>query len=452
MTESQEELREWFYERPETLLIALWSRRGGKTFGGAGLVHECALATPNARIRIASGTGIDVKENVEPAMEHYTQAAPAWARPEYSEAKSRWDWPHNGSRAIAAGVNSGQEDRLRGRACGFFWVEEGGVIDRLRYLLISIARPQVLTTGGKILVTMTPPDTPAHDSLALCTEAEADGRLIRRTIYEIRAPHMTRAAVASLIADMGGPESTDTRRELFCEFVTDAQRAVVPEFQREESAIVEERERPSHFIPLVAMDIGFSDLTVAVLGYYDFRAGLDVITHEVVCRHSTSDVINAAVQAAELEAFGEGRKPTRYVDASEITVADLCRLRGMTKVAAANDNGKPWLMAPKDDAEAALNALRLRIGQRKLRIHPRCTATISHLRHAIWNKARTSFERSGDHGHFDAVDACKYFVRTLNRATNPYPLLAPGVKRETHRIPERDSELQPLVNALRGKR
>jgi hypothetical protein len=79
------------------------------------------------------------------------------------------------------------------------------------------------------------------------------------------------------------------------------------------------------------------------------------------------------------------------------------------------------MAARKDDADAALNALRFRIQRRQVKVARKCTTVIAHLRNAIWNKAKTSFERSGQFGHFDAVDACKYLVRHVDWDKNPYP-------------------------------
>lgn len=467
MHSGQEAARDWFWNRPERILVMLCSRRFGKTILAAGLVHEVAMRVPRqkkrgAKIRIASGTAKDVKENLEPAMDIYRHKAPPWALAEYHEHLGRYQWP-NGSRAFVAGVNKDQEDRLRGRECDLFVVEEGSDIDRLRYLIRAVARPQVLTTGGKILILLTPPESPAHESVEYITEAEAKGTLFKRTVYD--APHITPDELRQIIEDYGGEQSTDFRREFLCEIITDETRAIIPEFQREEPYIVVPFERPSHFVPRVAMDVGYHDLTFVVFGYHNFELGLDDVSHEVVLHHATSSDINEAVSAMEREAFGEVERVGRVVDAPPIVVADLRRHLG----APANDNAGTapederalaalgWAPARKDDADAALNALRVRVRDRKIRIHPRCTHLIAHMRNGIWNKARTTFERSGAHGHFDGIDAAKYFVRHLNRTTNPFPLLRHGERRETHRIPrdlgnDRNTGLRDLARTLGGKR
>ncbi len=466
----QREARDFFWDSDAPIIVYLCSRQIGKTTLGAIITHEVQRQVPlildvPANIRIAASTGVDLKENLEPAMALVADQAPSWAKSHYTppsrQEPGRWNWD-DGAKAVVAGVNGGNEDKLRGRTnLHLGWIEEGSTVDRLDYLYKSVLRWQAMRTRadkrhrgrfGKLLITLTPPESPAHDSVKYIQDAEAKGRLIVRAIHDADMPHVTREVIEEFARECGGETTTAWRREALCQIIVEETRAVVPEFQREEKFIVEARERPSHFVARVAMDVGYHDLTFAVFGYYDFDAGLDVITHEVVLQHATSADINAAVAALEPEAFGHAKHVARFVDAPAIVVADLRALRGIPA------EGEPdaWSEARKDDADAALNALRVRVRNRQLRIHPRCTHLTSHLRHAIWNKARTTYERSGDHGHFDGVDAAKYFVRHLDRATNPFPLLAPGVKHETHHIPDDlrsgSQQARTLFKAIKGRR
>ena len=116
----------------------------------------------------------------------------------------------------------------------------------------------------------------------------------------------------------------------------------------------------------------------------------------------------------------------RVVDADRIVLADLSSIHRMRLTP-----------ARRDDRDAAINALRLAITSKKLLIHPRCTALRAHLRHGVWNKARTSFERSGEFGHFDGVAAACYLLRHAMRGKNPFPVHAPGVTQDDHFVPKR---------------
>lgn len=84
-------------------------------------------------------------------------------------------------------------------------------------------------------------------------------------------------------------------------------------------------------------------------------------------------------------------------------------------------HGINFVPIPKDNSDAALNHMRMLIKQRKIVINPRCKTLIFHLQNAIWNKTRTSYQRSQDNGHFDAVDSLKYLCRGYQPNKNPYP-------------------------------
>jgi hypothetical protein len=495
----QREAHDWFWESHGASPLICVARRGGKTTLGAVFVYETVLLVRRllgrpAIVRIASGTGVDLAENVEPAMRLVGEEAPSWARATYkapgAQSPGRYEWP-DGSRAVIAGVNGGREQRLRGREADLSWTEEGSIIDRLAVLHDSILRPQLMKARarihidelggvarrirfGRALITMTPAETPAHESTARVARAEATGQLFTRTIYELNMSHLTPEVIEEAKEEMGGEDSTTWKREALVLFVTDKRSAVVPEFQDHEASIVEERERPAYFVPRIAMDVGYNDLTVAVFGYHDFDAGLDVITHEVVLEHATSDEINEAVAEVEHEAFGDVEKLrhriARFADASETVIAGLRRKlkisREMEQAAKEIEDADQravalgWSLARKDDAAAALNDLRRGIARHTVRINPRCVVTRAHLRHGIWNKARTSYKRDSDEnnhlGHYDGIDAAKMLLRHLDRQTNPFPARAPDVRWETHRIrksvpPERPY-LYALARMLKGSR
>ena len=94
----------------------------------------------------------------------------------------------------------------------------------------------------------------------------------------------------------------------------------------------------------------------------------------------------------------------------------------------------------------------------KLRIDPSCAMLIGTLRTAVWNKARTSFERLREYGHADALDALIYLHRNVDRYSNPYPGLPEGATWQTHqtrniRDPrvEESKALKRLFGAARGR-
>jgi hypothetical protein len=417
----QRHVLERFHASTARRFVLCCSRRDGKSTLCCTLALGVCLQQARAQVRYAAPTSKMGRTIVEPLMRELLTDCPPEALPVYGKLDGVWRFPSTGAELHLVGCDNGGHERLRGAGLDLGILDEAGFIDELDYVVKSILQPQTLTTGGRLLLASTPSKTPAHDFTAYCTEAEARGSYVHRTIYD--SPHISDAQRAEFMAEAGGAESSNWRREYLARFVVDESSAVVPEFARHEDAVVTELERPLYFDSYVAMDVGYHDLTVALLGYYDFTRARVVVEDEVVLARATSDVIDAAVAARE-EALWPGLVPyMRVVDAPPLVIAEL------------NRDGRPWVPTRKDAKDAQVNALRRAVAEHKLAIHPRCTTLRAHLRHAVWNTARTSYARSAGSGHFDAVDAAVYLVRAVDQSRNPYPALSSGVTYENHHIP-----------------
>jgi len=441
--DGQVEVRSHFSASQTRIFACNMSRRWGKSWLACVIAVEQAIRQPRSQIRIAAPTRKMVTAITLPHLRDIMEDAPPDLAPEYKVQDAAWVFP-NGSEIHAAGCDGGGAERLRGVSTDLAIVDEAGFVDGLSYVVNDVLLPQTITTGGRLLLVSTPPRSPAHPFRSYCERADAVGSYLKRTIHD--APHVTPELVEEYCRESGGVESTTWRREYLAEFVTDEERAVIPEFQRVEKEIVLEVEPPPYRDCYVSLDVGFYDLSFCVLGYLHFDLGKLVIEDEVVLSRSTSQDINRTISAKQQELWGEKAPLSRIVDASAITIADL------------GDEGGGWCMARKDDRIAALSKLRVAIANREILIHPRCSQLISHLRHATWNKSRTSYERSADHGHFDGVDALKYLIRGVDFTRSPYPDLPPGVTLDNHHInPEAlktktDRNLVKLVSRRRKQR
>jgi hypothetical protein len=166
------------------------------------------------------------------------------------------------------------------------------------------------------------------------------------------------------------------------------------------------------------MDIGFSDLTAVLFGYYDFENGVLVIEDEFSINgpELTSKKLAKLIMEYEDRIFtspitGEFNKPyLRISDNNMILINDLQK-----------DHNLTFLPTDKHNKESYLNQMRNAIAGRQIIIHPKCTQLIAHLRKATWNKNRTDYKRSEDSGHYDFVDSLLYMVRNINKDRNPYP-------------------------------
>jgi hypothetical protein len=224
---------------------------------------------------------------------------------------------------------------------------------------------------------------------------------------------------------MGGRDSTKCRRELYCEWVVDETRAVVPEFNDERSAImVHEVDPPTYETPLVSLDVGFEDYSHLLFGYYNFKTAHLVIQAEARLRRMRTDQLAAEVKRVEAELWtGYAPKPSRVSDVDLILLQDLGAIHGLH-----------FAPIAKDEKEAMVNELRLWVQSHRLEIDPGCEFLVRQMKSAIWNKSRTSFERTPEDGHFDGVDALIYMLRSAPIHHNPYPAFPAGVTPKTHTV------------------
>lgn len=416
---TQRELHEKAETSPGRIFVACCSRRLGKSFWLCTKGVKGALSKPRSQVRYGAPTAKMVRSIVTPHIRQILQCVPPELRPRFRSQDGLWEFP-NGSELHVAGCDNGNAERLRGTATDEALLDEAAFIDDLEYVVQDILLPQTITTGGSLTLASSPPRTPAHDFTKYCKAAEERGAYAHYTIYD--APHLTPELVAEYVAESGGEDTSTWQREYLAKFVVDEESAVVPEFSRYEDELVREWERPPFFDPYVTMDVGFHDMTVAAFGYYDFEKDMDVIEDELVFERTVSGEIDDACIVKELKLWGASPVYMRVVDAPPIVIAEL------------NREKRSWVAARNDDPKAAVNALRVRIGQRRMAIDPRCTTIRAHLRHGIWNRAKTSYERSGTFGHFDGIDAAKYLVRHLDRSRNPFPQFWHGETADTHHL------------------
>lgn len=203
-----------------------------------------------------------------------------------------------------------------------------------------------------------------------------------------------------------------------CRVIVDDNFAIIPEFSKAKDAIVKEWERPAFYDSYVSMDVGMKDLTVVLFAWYDFLNSKVVIEDEFVINGQklNTNTLAAGIKQIENKNFtdqltGEKQEPyLRVSDNNLIVIKDLWDLHALR-----------FLPTRKDDADAALNKVRIMIQNEEIIINPRCKTLIMHLEAGIWNKGKTSFERSADMGHFDAIDSLKYLIRNVQTTKNPYP-------------------------------
>lgn len=433
-----------------SIFVINCSRRLGKSFLLCLICDEYARQHPQSNIKYAAPSKKQVREIIRPIFNKLVRECPLSLKPKWNTIDSCFIYP-NGSRISIVGCDLNNIDSLRGEEMHLGVIDEAGMISEdLRYIIRDVLRPQTLTIkkdidmrsrlatnnkayrkphplDGMIILASTPPKSPAHRFVEYITEAESSslGNYAHKTIYDnsqIDNKTILEYAKESGCVVKNGiivRKTTTFRREYLAEVVTEETFAICPEFNQDtEKSIVKVSPRPPYFDAYVSLDSALIDLSACLFGYWDFVRGKLVIENEVVMNYK--DGMNTEMLAGEIRScelfLWSGKKPyMRVMDPDPILSQDLSTIHGLH-----------FTSTQKDDKEAAVNAMRLMIHAEKIEIHPRCKVTIAHLKYGIWDKTKRKFERSGEFGHFDAIDALVYMVRNLVRGRNPYPQNLPS--------------------------
>lgn len=418
----QKEMYDIFYgAKKRSNLVWLLARQSGKSTLLAILALEQALRQKNSVVKLVTDTKLHVKTVFEKIFEELLQDCPQEIKPQFNSKYYTYYFT-NGSQIQLAGTDNKHYERLRGQKAHLVLIDEAGFCNDLRDVVDSVLFPTTTHTGGNIILASTPPEDEDHPFLYYLEKAELQGYSTKKTIYE--NPLLTPEEIEDIAEKMGGKNSERFRREYLCELIRSASTSVVPEFTKDlEDIIIKEWPKPPFYDCYVSMDLGGKDLTVVLFGYYDFRADKVVIEDELVVnfteRGNTIESLTKGIQDKENKIWfnpftNEVKKPyQRISDINYIVVGEILKY---------SNHQISFVPAKKDDKEAAINNLRTLVGGCKVIINPKCQTLIRHLKNVKWaNKNKDSFARSPDDGHYDAVDALKYLLRTVVFNKNPYP-------------------------------
>lgn len=409
----------------QKVFYLLCSRRLGKSHYLVRLAFETCLKKKNARVLFLAPFANDAALIAKDLAVQILETCPEALKPKYNQQEKEFSFP-NGSILRLKGTNGEHARYLRGGAADLVILDECALMDDLKTVLGSVVMPMILTTGGRIVLATTPPTSPGHDSAEIYERQAGKGAAVKFTIKD--APHVTddtkveflveagetyENAVACIKGD-GFPKTTTAQREYWCCFVTDASRAVLPEFDAAaKHELVKEHVRPDYFDSYTALDPGFRDRTGILFGYVDFLEGKLIIADEALLDAPSTLKIAETIKQKEADLW-MGQEPLLRVSDVDLRLrADLWALH---KIKVQN--------ALKQDSLGAINLVRNLIQNRKIIIDPRCTNLVRQMTNAIWNNRATDFDRPGEgsiDGHYDLVAALKYLCRSIQWTRNPYP-------------------------------
>lgn len=431
-----------YISQNQEITVFACSRRLGKSFALCVLATEQCLKVPNSIVKYVCPKKNMVKTIVQPIMTEICKDCPPELKPEFRSNAYVYEFP-NGSQIQMAGTDNGHHETLRGSKSELWIVDEAGFCDDLTYVVNTILAPTGDTTGGRGILASTPSKTADHEFITdFFIPNELHGTLIKYTVHD--NPRLRKADIQKIINRYPLKEKdAEFRREYLCEVVNSSERAIVPEFTKElQEKVVKEVQRPAFYDAYVGMDIGGTDLTVVLFGYYDFLNARLVVEDELVfgkkgnARKGTEDSGFILLPEFRIDDFA------KYVNKKEQSLwahplsGELkkphLRVADNNNVIFLNDltykHNLQFHPTRKDNRDAAINNMRQMIAEERILIHPRCKTLIAHLAVGIWAKNKKDFERSSAHGHFDAIPALYYLVRNLDEKRNPYP---PGYQAES---------------------
>ena len=420
-----------------TLLI---SRRYGKSYTCLITEIEVCIQQPLIICKHACPTQKMVKEMIYPQLRIIFQDAP----PEYdldqmwNATEGKLKFP-NGSFITIAGTDGNNADNLRGTYAHLAFCDEAAFMENLTYVVRQILRPQLLTTGGKIVLLSTPnPRDLTHEfHTEFVFPAEAAGKLIKMTIYDNK--RLTKEEIEREIRSYPlGDKDPAFRAEYLVEIPKVSEASVFPEFSLNKHNIVDPNlELVEGNETYIAGDVGVRDLTAFVFGYYDYKNATLCILDEYISNgtEQTTEGIANAIKLKESINFktknGIHIPPSKRIMDNQLQmINDFNRLHSLRITA-----------TKKDNKFAAVNDLRDLFANGRVKIHPRCKHLIYHLEHAKWKDKKgikAEFDRLADSmdgeikgGHVDACFLPGTRVLTRNGYKNIEDV-TPGTEVLTH--------------------
>lgn len=385
-------------------------RIGGSYLLVVRAVEQC-LRKPNAQIRYAAPTAKALRKIVQPNLRKVLADCPSGMRPKWSTLEQEYRFP-NGSTLALSGCDAQRYEDLRGTEADEIYMDEVGFIDDLNYILNDVLLPQTQDTGGRVILISTPPKSPSHESAKIARRHLAMGRYYECNVWD--NPRHSKAQHEAYFKTLAGDiplssfyKTTMFRREYMAEFVTDEERAVVPEWTKEKQLeSIWEPGLPEAFDAYAGIDLGWRDGSAYVLGYWDFPNARLVITDEHLTFKTPIDKFKDSCDAIEAARLPPFRRVLRSCDNEPLVIAELQR------------RGWSVRQAIKRDKELSVNLLRELVRDGRLVLHPSCVKLNSQLQGTIWDEPRKSFERNSE-GHGDLLDALLYLTRSVIRNKDP---------------------------------
>lgn len=369
-----------------------------------------------------------------PAFELVMDDMPEDIKPKWHESKKKFRFS-NGAEIQLVGLDR-NPNAGRGNYCDLYVFEEAAFIKNLKYLYSSVVVPMTMyREGARVLMITTPPQSPDHDIVDFCVKAKRENAYVELDIYKnpMVTPEMIEEYKKECLTE------TDWQREYLCQFVTDKNRAILPEmfgYDYKRGPVTEDYK---YFHKYTVMDLGVRDLNATLFGYYDFTRAKIVIEREHIMSgpEMTTPKLHKEISQIEKDLWGTQAPYKRIADNNNpLLLLDL-----------SSDYNMYFGATSKDELPAMVNQVRRWLVQGRIEIDESCKILIDSLKFGIWNEQRSEFARSKSLGHYDALAALMYFIRGVDESTNPIPR-----KITFDQIVDEIDETKELYKHLLGKK
>jgi hypothetical protein len=391
-------------------MAAVLSRKQGKSYIALLLEMEMCIRHPGFISRHMLPNLKQARDVVYPIISELRNTLPSSVLPfsiNRSDGIIRFK---NGSMIVIGGMSKENIDSSRGpRSDGIIFDEIGFTdnnISDYKYAMYSVLLPQLTVSSfGYTVYITTPPHDPSHPFLTLSLPPiKSSGKYIEYTIYD--SPFLNEEDIKELAESYGGLDSPDFKREMLCQVFALQERRVTPEFTKEKH-MREVEPRPEHTCYQSA-DIGLTDNTAILGGYFDYERQKLVVTNEHTIKGKSLGELAEIIKDEQKKL-----EPYMYNKAHIRACYDVFEIAAYTLRV---DHQMVFQRPVKRKVEDNIAILRKWLQEEKIEISKDCVNTLYELEFGCWSDSHTvnkEFERTAN-GHLDHIAALMYMVRLVN--------------------------------------
>lgn len=323
----------------------------------------------------------------------------------------------NGSRIRLAGTDNKNYSNLRGGAAHNIFMDEICFMSDLDSGVLPTVEPMTKMTGGRVIMASTPPDTLDHDSIQIMRDHDELNLISTFTIYDDKT--VSEAQLQKIINQCKGITTTKFRREYLCERIVDGNLQVIPELTNEHTEKLKRdiKDDPlkKFWLKYVVADTGVTDKTAVIFAHYNYREHRLIVEEMLDLQgneYNTSKLADM-IKNKVIELWPDTPEPNiRYIADSnnKIVINDLNIIYNL-----------PFIGTSKGRLVEMIQKVRDWVFDEKVVFEPNAEEVLKASHYAVWNRARTEFNRSPVYGHYDALAALTYLIRNVDTITDPVP-------------------------------